>query len=208
MSAAVPASTSSRGGQPLRAAPASASVSAPRAHALPHRLTPARELTHACTLAALIPHMHMQRLRVYSHVHMLTCCAYTRARMFTQACTIHILCDACTAHTCTHAYTLTTHTHAWVLFAHSGNMTYCHRNQATSGGLSMACGMWRRDPPGRVTGGLLTAGCLPFPPACNCHGHADDCSYDPEVDRRNASLNQDSVFQGGGVCLHCQVGSG
>lgn len=55
-------------------------------------------------------------------------------------------------------------------------------------------------------GALLTAGCLPFPPACNCHGHADDCYYDPEVDRHNASQNQDSVYQGGGVCIACQVG--
>uniref|UniRef100_A0A8C6QSK2 Laminin, alpha 5 n=1 Tax=Nannospalax galili TaxID=1026970 RepID=A0A8C6QSK2_NANGA len=40
--------------------------------------------------------------------------------------------------------------------------------------------------------------------SCNCHGHAHDCYYDPEVDRRNASQNQDDVYQGGGVCLDCQ----
>ncbi|XP_005362806.1 laminin subunit alpha-5 [Microtus ochrogaster] len=40
--------------------------------------------------------------------------------------------------------------------------------------------------------------------SCNCHGHAHDCYYDPEVDRRNASQNQDNVYQGGGVCLDCQ----
>ncbi|ELK25850.1 Laminin subunit alpha-5 [Myotis davidii] len=40
--------------------------------------------------------------------------------------------------------------------------------------------------------------------SCNCHGHADDCYYDPEVDRHNASQNQDSVYQGGGVCIACQ----
>ncbi|XP_036862294.2 laminin subunit alpha-5 isoform X1 [Manis javanica] len=40
--------------------------------------------------------------------------------------------------------------------------------------------------------------------SCNCHGHAHDCYYDPEVDRRNASQNQDNVFQGGGVCIDCQ----
>ncbi|CAO2577350.1 Laminin subunit alpha-5 [Lemmus lemmus] len=44
----------------------------------------------------------------------------------------------------------------------------------------------------------------PNPTACNCHGHAHDCYYDPEVDRRNASQNQDNVYQGGGVCLDCQ----
>ncbi|XP_076973275.1 laminin subunit alpha-5 [Tamandua tetradactyla] len=39
---------------------------------------------------------------------------------------------------------------------------------------------------------------------CNCHGHAHDCYYDPEVDRRNASQNRDLVYQGGGVCIDCQ----
>lgn len=48
--------------------------------------------------------------------------------------------------------------------------------------------------------------CVLFPLACNCHGHAHDCYYDPEVDRRNASQNQDNVYQGGGVCIDCQVG--
>ncbi|XP_006896997.1 PREDICTED: laminin subunit alpha-5 [Elephantulus edwardii] len=40
--------------------------------------------------------------------------------------------------------------------------------------------------------------------SCNCHGHASDCYYDPEVDRQNASQNQDHVYQGGGVCIDCQ----
>ncbi|XP_058990727.1 laminin subunit alpha-5 isoform X1 [Mustela lutreola] len=40
--------------------------------------------------------------------------------------------------------------------------------------------------------------------SCNCHGHADDCFYDPEVDRLSASQNQDNVYQGGGVCIDCQ----
>ncbi|KAM6163895.1 laminin subunit alpha-5 [Rhynchocyon petersi] len=39
---------------------------------------------------------------------------------------------------------------------------------------------------------------------CNCHGHAFDCYYDPEVDRRNASQNKDHIYQGGGVCIDCQ----
>lgn len=51
---------------------------------------------------------------------------------------------------------------------------------------------------------MLTVG--PPSAACNCHGHAYDCYYDPEVDRRNASQNLDNVYQGGGVCLDCQVG--
>ncbi|XP_039092940.1 laminin subunit alpha-5 isoform X4 [Hyaena hyaena] len=40
--------------------------------------------------------------------------------------------------------------------------------------------------------------------SCNCHGHAHDCFYDPEVDRRNASQNLDGAYQGGGVCIDCQ----
>ncbi|XP_044604120.2 laminin subunit alpha-5 [Equus asinus] len=40
--------------------------------------------------------------------------------------------------------------------------------------------------------------------SCNCHSHAHDCYYDPEVDRRNASQNQDNIYQGGGVCIDCQ----
>ncbi|XP_059754515.1 laminin subunit alpha-5 isoform X2 [Balaenoptera ricei] len=40
--------------------------------------------------------------------------------------------------------------------------------------------------------------------SCNCHGHAHDCYYDPEVDRSNASQNQDRVYRGGGVCIDCQ----
>uniref|UniRef100_A0A8C9DFC9 Laminin subunit alpha-5 n=1 Tax=Prolemur simus TaxID=1328070 RepID=A0A8C9DFC9_PROSS len=45
----------------------------------------------------------------------------------------------------------------------------------------------------------------PSSPACNCHGHADDCYYDPEVARRRASQSQDGTYQGGGVCIDCQV---
>lgn len=77
MSAAALASTSSRGGRPPPTAPASASVSAPRARA--------REPTHART-----------------RVHMLTRCARTCTRMFTQC-------------MCTHFATLAQHTHACTL---------------------------------------------------------------------------------------------
>ncbi|KAM9296559.1 laminin subunit alpha-5 [Gastrophryne carolinensis] len=39
---------------------------------------------------------------------------------------------------------------------------------------------------------------------CNCNGHAYDCYYDPEVDRRRASVNRQGEYVGGGVCLDCQ----
>lgn len=45
---------------------------------------------------------------------------------------------------------------------------------------------------------------MPFS-ACNCHGHAIDCYYDPDVERQQASLNLQGIYAGGGVCINCQV---
>lgn len=45
---------------------------------------------------------------------------------------------------------------------------------------------------------------VPFA-ACNCHGHAADCFYDPDVERQQASLDTRGVYAGGGVCIDCQV---
>ncbi|KAJ8267959.1 hypothetical protein COCON_G00131310 [Conger conger] len=39
---------------------------------------------------------------------------------------------------------------------------------------------------------------------CQCHSHATDCRYDPEVDRRRESLNVYGQYDGGGVCINCQ----
>ncbi|XP_067323546.1 laminin subunit alpha-3 [Anolis sagrei] len=39
---------------------------------------------------------------------------------------------------------------------------------------------------------------------CNCHGHATDCYYDPEIEQRKASLNIYGEYEGGGVCIDCQ----
>ncbi|KAJ8257343.1 hypothetical protein GJAV_G00184600 [Gymnothorax javanicus] len=39
---------------------------------------------------------------------------------------------------------------------------------------------------------------------CNCHRHAFDCYYDPEVNQRRASINLQGEYSGGGVCLDCQ----
>ncbi|OCT62438.1 laminin subunit alpha-5 isoform X2 [Xenopus laevis] len=39
---------------------------------------------------------------------------------------------------------------------------------------------------------------------CNCNGHAYDCYYDPEVERRRASMDSRGDFVGGGVCVDCQ----
>ncbi|XP_054579702.1 laminin subunit alpha-3 isoform X4 [Eptesicus fuscus] len=40
--------------------------------------------------------------------------------------------------------------------------------------------------------------------ACNCHGHAADCFYDPDVERQQASLDTRGAYAGGGVCIDCQ----
>ncbi|KAH0617778.1 hypothetical protein JD844_016353 [Phrynosoma platyrhinos] len=40
--------------------------------------------------------------------------------------------------------------------------------------------------------------------SCNCHGHAIDCYYDPEIEQRKESLNIYGEYQGGGVCIDCQ----
>ncbi|KAM6948734.1 laminin subunit alpha-3-like [Aplochiton taeniatus] len=39
---------------------------------------------------------------------------------------------------------------------------------------------------------------------CQCHSHATDCAYDPEVERRRASLDTFGRYDGGGVCINCQ----
>nr|XP_033819501.1 laminin subunit alpha-5 isoform X1 [Geotrypetes seraphini] len=39
---------------------------------------------------------------------------------------------------------------------------------------------------------------------CQCHDHAVDCYFDPEIARRKASLNRYSQYEGGGVCVDCQ----
>ncbi|KAK7945606.1 hypothetical protein WMY93_001334 [Mugilogobius chulae] len=40
--------------------------------------------------------------------------------------------------------------------------------------------------------------------ACQCFSHAFDCYYDPEVERRAASLDTFGRYDGGGVCIGCQ----
>ncbi|XP_030218470.1 laminin subunit alpha-3 isoform X1 [Gadus morhua] len=39
---------------------------------------------------------------------------------------------------------------------------------------------------------------------CQCFSHAFDCYYDPEVERRGASLDSSGGYGGGGVCIGCQ----
>ncbi|XP_037538133.1 laminin subunit alpha-3 [Nematolebias whitei] len=39
---------------------------------------------------------------------------------------------------------------------------------------------------------------------CQCFSHAFDCYYDPEVEKRRASLDTFGRYRGGGVCIDCQ----
>ncbi|KAM4557143.1 laminin subunit alpha-3-like [Fundulus diaphanus] len=39
---------------------------------------------------------------------------------------------------------------------------------------------------------------------CQCFSHASDCYYDPEVEKRGASLDTFGRYSGGGVCIGCQ----
>ncbi|CAB1317437.1 unnamed protein product, partial [Coregonus sp. 'balchen'] len=39
---------------------------------------------------------------------------------------------------------------------------------------------------------------------CQCHSHATECYYDPEVEQRRASVDTFGRYDGGGVCINCQ----
>ena len=39
---------------------------------------------------------------------------------------------------------------------------------------------------------------------CNCFGHATQCVYDAEVDKKRASLDISGQYSGGGVCQNCK----
>ena len=39
---------------------------------------------------------------------------------------------------------------------------------------------------------------------CNCHGHADECEYNEEIDKRRLSLDIRGNYEGGGVCKNCK----
>lgn len=52
----------------------------------------------------------------------------------------------------------------------------------------------------------LSVGVLGFPSAaCQCFSHSYDCFYDPEVEKNRASLDTFGRYDGGGVCINCQV---
>lgn len=38
---------------------------------------------------------------------------------------------------------------------------------------------------------------------CQCHGHADECRYSSDIEKRNLSVNIRGKMIGGGVCVNC-----
>ncbi len=39
---------------------------------------------------------------------------------------------------------------------------------------------------------------------CQCHGHADECFFDPQVEAERKSMNTEGKHEGGGVCIGCR----
>lgn len=40
---------------------------------------------------------------------------------------------------------------------------------------------------------------------CECHGHATECRFDPEVEDAYLSMDANGQYIGGGVCINCSV---
>jgi len=40
---------------------------------------------------------------------------------------------------------------------------------------------------------------------CECHGHADECFFDPQVEAERGSIDARGRREGGGVCIGCRV---
>lgn len=40
---------------------------------------------------------------------------------------------------------------------------------------------------------------------CECHGHAEECRYSPDIEERGLSMNTRGELLGGGVCVNCTV---
>lgn len=40
---------------------------------------------------------------------------------------------------------------------------------------------------------------------CQCHGHAEECIYDEQVEIAGLSIDTQGQRKGGGVCINCTV---
>ncbi|XP_072567322.1 laminin subunit alpha-3 isoform X1 [Paramormyrops kingsleyae] len=76
----------------------------------------------------------------------------------------------------------------------------CECQHNTCGESCDSCCPGFHQKPWRAATADSTNECQP----CQCHSHATDCYYDPEVARRRASLNIYGRYDGGGVCIDCQ----
>ena len=41
--------------------------------------------------------------------------------------------------------------------------------------------------------------------ACQCYGHSNNCTYDADIDANKLSIDIHGNYEGGGVCVDCQV---
>ncbi|KAF2361239.1 Laminin IV [Trinorchestia longiramus] len=91
------------------------------------------------------------------------------------------------------------HGHADSCEVDSGQQRCSCQHNTCGSQCDRCCPMYNQLPwrPGTY---LDAAECQP----CECHGHATQCRYDPQVDADALSLNKRGEFIGGGVCVNCQ----
>ncbi|XP_037643626.1 laminin subunit alpha-3-like isoform X2 [Sebastes umbrosus] len=80
------------------------------------------------------------------------------------------------------------------------NKLQCECQHNTCGESCDRCCPGFNQKPWRVATADSPNECLP----CQCFSHAFDCYYDPEVEKRGASLDTFRRYDGGGVCINCQ----
>nr|XP_040026949.1 laminin subunit alpha-3-like isoform X2 [Gasterosteus aculeatus aculeatus] len=80
------------------------------------------------------------------------------------------------------------------------NRLQCECQHNTCGESCDRCCPGFHQQPWRVAAPDTPNECYP----CQCFSHASDCYYDPEVEKRGASLDTFGRYDGGGVCINCQ----
>uniref|UniRef100_A0A674ELB0 Laminin subunit alpha 3 n=1 Tax=Salmo trutta TaxID=8032 RepID=A0A674ELB0_SALTR len=110
------------------------------------------------------------------------------------------------------------HGHAQVCGGHNQgnpNRLQCECKHNTCGESCDRCCPGFNQKPWRVATTDSPNECQP----CQCHSHATECYYDPEVEQRTASLDTFGSYNGGGVCINscrcdarttaaCEMGTG
>ncbi|KAL0966154.1 hypothetical protein UPYG_G00291590 [Umbra pygmaea] len=80
------------------------------------------------------------------------------------------------------------------------NRLHCECTHNTCGESCERCCPGFNQKPWRAATAESPNDCQP----CQCHSHATECYYDPEIERRRASLDTFGRYDGGGVCINCQ----